>query len=79
MRPMRYKGTVVGMRQFDEELNKEIARVRKLGLRNCENVADPHTNSCPGVWYDHVDPDDPDQNPYEVSSFVRNKLPFAKN
>ena len=76
MRPMRYKGTVVGMRQYDEELNKEIQRVRKLGLRNRENVADPHTKSRPGVWYDHVDPD---QNPYEVSSFVRDKLPFAKN
>ena len=72
MRPMRYKGLVVGIRQYEEELEKEIERVRKLGVWNRVNVADPGTNSCPGVWHDHVDPG---VNPYEVSFFVAANFP----
>ena len=65
MRPIRYKGIVVGMKQFAVELLKEQARVRALGLKNRANVADPEKNSRPGQWYDHCGPG---VNPYEVSS-----------
>ena len=72
MRPLRYKGIVVGMKVFANELRKEIERVRRLGLQNRRNIADPEKNSRPGVWHDHVD--DPDVNPYEVRlvCFVQN-------
>ena len=65
MRPIRYKGIVVGMRQFAVELLKEQERVRALGLKNCANVANPEKNSRPGQWYDHCGPG---VNPYKVSS-----------
>ena len=65
MRPLRYRGLVVGMRQFAVELLKEQERVRQLGLKNWANVADPNKKSWPGVWYDHCDPG---VNPYQVSS-----------
>ena len=66
MRPLRYRGLVVGMRQFAVELLKEQERVRQLGLKNRANVADPNKKSWPRVWYDHCDPG---VNPYEVSSW----------
>ena len=65
MRPLRYRGLVVGMRQFAVELLKEQERVRQLGLKNRANVADPNKKSRPGVWYDHCDPG---VNLYEVRS-----------
>lgn len=64
MRPCRYRGKVVGVLHYAAALAAEIERVRKLGLRNREKVADPTQNSRPGVWFDHVDPG---KNPYEVS------------
>ena len=65
MRPLRYRGIVVGMRQFEVELLKEQDRVRQKGLKNRKNVANPNKKSRPGVWYNHCDPG---VNPYEVSS-----------
>ena len=72
MKPLRYKGIVVGMKQYVNEIDKEIERVRRLGLQNRKNVANPEKSSRPGVWYDHCDPG---VNPYEVSFvfFMRNQ------
>ena len=65
MRPLRYRGFVVGMKAYAVELLKEQERVRQLGLRNRANVADPKKpRARPGVWYKHCDPG---VNPYEVS------------
>ena len=71
MKPLRYRGVVVGMKQYAVELEKEIERVRKKGVKNRKDVANPNKNSRPGVWYDHVDPG---VNPYRVSfAFLLNK------
>ena len=68
MKPLRYDGMVVGMKQYAVEIEREIERVRKLGLENRENVADPNKRSRPGMWYHHVDPG---VNPYFVSDAAR--------
>ena len=62
--PLRYRGRVVGIAAYERALQAEIERVRQLGLRNRENVADPGKNPTRSVWYDHVDDG---VNPYEVS------------
>ena len=68
MKPLRYDGMVVGMKQYEVEIKREIERVRKLGLENRANVADPNKRSCPRMWYHHVDPG---VNPYFVSDAAR--------
>lgn len=66
MKPLRYHGMVVGMRQYEREIENEIERVKKLGLKNRANVANPKKRSRPGVWYHHVGPG-AHPNPYFVS------------
>ena len=68
MKPLRYEGMVVGMKQYKIELEREIERVRKLGLENWANVADPKKRSRPGMWYHHVDPG---VNSYFISDAAR--------
>ena len=63
MKPYRYRGKVVGMATYERGLAAEIERVREKGLENRRRIADPNTNSRPGVWHDHCDA----ENPYEVS------------
>ena len=63
MRPLRYRGKVVGIATYERGLRAEFERVRELGRVNRQQVADPTSKSRPGVWYDHADAD----NPYEVS------------
>ena len=53
MRPMRYRGKVVGVATYERALANEIERVRELGRKNAENMEDPEKNSRPGVWLDH--------------------------
>ena len=68
MTPLHYEAMVVRIKQNKIELEHEIERVRKLGLENWANVADPKKRSRPGVWYHHVDPG---VNPYFVSDAAR--------
>ena len=65
--PFRYRGRVVGIAAYERALAAEVERVRALGKKNRENVADPTKKSTRGAWYDHVNDD---VNPYEVSFFV---------
>ena len=64
MKPLRYHVMVIRMKQYVLEIEREIERVRKLGLKNWTNIADPKKRSRPGVWYHHVGPG---VNPYFVS------------
>ena len=64
MTTFRYRGRLVGIAAYEQALENELRRVRELGQANRERVADPESNSRPGVWYDHCDDD---VNPYEVS------------
>ena len=62
MKPLRYKGKVVGIAHHARRLEQEVERVRQLGLKNRANVADPNNKTArPGVWYNHVGPG---VNPY---------------
>ena len=64
MVPLRYRGIVVGRKQYAVELEKEFDRVRRKGQKNRKDVADKKKKSRAGVWYDHCDDG---VNPYEVS------------
>ena len=64
MKPLRYDSMVIGMKQYAIKIERKIKRVRKLGLKNRANVADPNTRPRPGIWYHHVGPG---VNPYFVS------------
>ena len=47
MTPLRYRGIVVGMKQYKEELEKEFERVRRKGRQNRKNVADKRRSHGP--------------------------------
>ena len=62
MTPLRYRGRVVGIKQYDRLLEAEFERVRKLGRDNRANLADPNKRARAGAWLRFAD----EENPYEV-------------
>ena len=52
MAPLRYRGKVVGVGTYESALERKFERVRKLGQKNRERVANGETTRR-GIWYDH--------------------------
>ena len=77
MRPLHYRGMVVGVAAYRNELEREFECVQKMGHKNRANVADPTKNSRPGVWFDFAE----SKNPYAArfGSAWRDHMPARFN
>ena len=62
MRPLRYRGKVVGMTTWNNALEAAEELVRKLGREDRANVLDLEKNSRPGVWHKYAD----ERNPFKA-------------
>lgn len=62
MRPLRYRGKVVGITNWDDALAALEERARKMGRDNREKLKDPFSKSRPGVWLNYTD----EPHPYEA-------------